>query len=329
MSLYQQELTAAIQAVRKAARVTAAVRRELVAGHSLEKNDRSPVTIADYGAQALIFHDLHAVHPDIPAVGEEDAGSLNDPDHAEMRQHLLRFVEQIDSGLSEDEVITAINRGNHSGGAEDRFWSLDPIDGTKGFLRDEQYAIALALIENGKPVLGVLGCPSLPVSAGSQSTGCLFAAAEGVAPFAELLSEPDTSQPVQTSATASADQAVFCESVESGHSSHSASADIIQALGTTSEPVRMDSQCKYAAVARGEADLYLRLPTRPGYEEKIWDHAAGAYLVGAAGGTVTDIEGRPLDFSLGRTLKNNCGIVASNGKFHSAVLDAIQSTGNV
>lgn len=327
MSQYQQELTAAIHAVRKAARITTAVRQELVAGHSLEKNDRSPVTIADYGAQALVFHDLHLAHPDIPAVGEEDAGSLNDPEHAEMKQHLLRFVQQVDSNLSEDDVITAINRGSHCGGAEGRFWSLDPIDGTKGFLRDDQYAIALALIENGKPVLGVLGCPSLPARDGSESIGCLFAAAQGVAPFVELLNQPDASQPVQTSSTASADQAVFCESVESGHSSHSASADIAATLGTTSEPVRMDSQCKYAAVARGEADLYLRLPTRPGYEEKIWDHAAGAYLVEAAGGTVTDIEGKPLDFSMGRTLKENRGVVASNGKFHSAVLDAIQQTG--
>ncbi|MEM1159036.1 MAG: 3'(2'),5'-bisphosphate nucleotidase [Verrucomicrobiota bacterium] len=327
MGSYQEELTAAIHAVRQAARITTAIRKELVAGHSLEKNDRSPVTIADYGAQALIFHDLFQHYPDIPAVGEEDASSLDDPDHAGLKQHLLHFVHQVDPCLSKEDVIHAINRGNHSGGAAGRFWSLDPIDGTKGFLRDDQYAIALALIENGKPVLGVLGCPSLPARDGSDAIGCLFAAAEGVTPFVEPLSRPNAKQLIHASSTASASQSVFCESVESGHSSHRASADIAKTLSTTSEPVRMDSQCKYAAVARGEADLYLRLPTRAGYREKIWDHAAGAYLVQAAGGTVTDIGGKPLDFSLGRTLKANRGVVASNGKFHSAVLEAIESTG--
>lgn len=327
MSNYQQKLNAAIHAVRQAAKITSAVRQDLVSGHSMEKDDRSPVTIADYGAQALIFHYLHATFPDIPAVGEEDASSLTDPENAELLQHLMTFVGQVDASLSQQDVLTAIGRGSHTGGASGRFWSLDPIDGTKGFLRNDQYAIALALIENGKPVLGVLGCPALPSQSGSDQIGCLLAAAEGLSPVVENIGETTSSVPVSTSATATGDLAVFCESVESGHSSHSASADIAKALGTTSEPVRMDSQCKYAAVARGEADLYLRLPIRKGYEEKIWDHAAGAYLVTAAGGTVTDIDGRPLDFSLGRTLKANRGVVASNGKFHQPVLDAIAGTG--
>ena len=71
----------------------------------------------------------------------------------------------------------------------------------------------------------------------------------------------------------------FCESVESGHSSHGHSAQIAARLGISLDPVRLDSQAKYAVVGRGEADIYLRLPTRPGYVERIWDHAAGAIFV--------------------------------------------------
>jgi hypothetical protein len=96
-------------------------------------------------------------------------------------------------------------------------------------------------------------------------------------------------------------------------------------LGITLPPVRLDSQCKYAVVARGEASIYLRLPTRPGYEEKIWDHAAGCVIVKEAGGAVTDVRGRPLDFSRGSTLALNSGVVASNGVLHYRVLDAVRA----
>jgi 3'(2'), 5'-bisphosphate nucleotidase len=120
-------------------------------------------------------------------------------------------------------------------------------------------------------------------------------------------------------------RAVFCESVESGHSSHSDSARVATLLGITAPPFRIDSQCKYAAVARGDAAVYLRLPTRKGYEEKIWDHAAGLRVILEAGGRVTDVRGRDLDFSLGRTLRDNLGVVVTNGPTHDAVLAAVRA----
>jgi len=87
--------------------------------------------------------------------------------------------------------------------------------------------------------------------------------------------------------------------------------------------LRVDSQAKYAMVARGDAEIYLRLP-RGDYVENIWDHAAGKILVEEAGGTVTDLTGRPLDFSHGPKLSENRGIVATNGRFHDQVIAAIQ-----
>ena len=119
-------------------------------------------------------------------------------------------------------------------------------------------------------------------------------------------------------------RASFCESFESGHSSHSDAARIIEILGVTVPPVRIDSQCKYAAIARGDASIYLRLPTRADYVEKIWDHAAGWIIVKEAGGEVTDVYGNPLDFSVGRTLSRNTGVVATNGKIHSDVISAVR-----
>lgn len=117
----------------------------------------------------------------------------------------------------------------------------------------------------------------------------------------------------------------LCESVESGHSAHDRSAAISSSLGITRQPVRIDSQAKYAVVARGEADVYLRLPTKKDYREKIWDHAGGMLVVEEAGGRVTDIDGKPLDFTLGRELSANRGIVVTNGCLHDEVLRAIHA----
>ena len=86
----------------------------------------------------------------------------------------------------------------------------------------------------------------------------------------------------------------------------------------------MDSQAKYGSIARGAGDLYLRLPVRKDYEEKIWDHAAGDVIVREAGGEVTDAEGRRLDFSMGRTLKRNKGVVAAPRGVHAQILEAVK-----
>ena len=93
--------------------------------------------------------------------------------------------------------------------------------------------------------------------------------------------------------------AVFCESVEAAHAAHSVQAGIASRLGITAPSFRIDSQCKYAVVARGEASIYLRLPRDTSYREKVWDHAAGALVLEEAGGRVSDLDGRPLDFSRG------------------------------
>jgi 3'(2'), 5'-bisphosphate nucleotidase len=91
----------------------------------------------------------------------------------------------------------------------------------------------------------------------------------------------------------------------------------------------MDSQAKSVLLAAGEGDLIFRLlsPRRPDYQEKIWDQAAGAILVQEAGGRVSDLTGAPLDFSAGRTLARNAGVVASNGLLHDAALEAIRLAG--
>jgi len=230
---------------------------------------------------------------------------------------------EIGARVSADEVLGWIDRGGHDAGAR-RYWTLDPIDGTKGFLRREQYAVALGLIEDGQVALGVLGCPNLPTAEGGR--GALFAATAGGPARSFPLGgrAADGEAAIAVDRVRKASEARFCESVESGHSDQAESARIASMLGIETEPYRIDSQCKYAAVARGDASIYLRMPTRADYREKIWDHAAGKIIVESAGGRVTDVEGRPLDFGRGETLAANRGIVATSGAIHDEVIDAIR-----
>lgn len=308
----------AIEAVETAARVTSAVQAGIDLA-SLQKGDKSPVTAADFASQAVVCRTLGEK---IPLVGEEASDDLRSD-----AAFLDRVVSAIGTaGIETDgeEACGWIDRGGHDASAE-RYWTLDPIDGTKGFLRKEQYAISLALIEGGIVTLGVVGCPNLPTEGLDGSTvGTLQFAYRDRGAYQRPLGQPDA-EPTRLTVTELEDASAvrFCESVESGHSSHSHSSLIADRLNLTAEPVRLDSQAKYSVVARGDADAYLRLPTRPGYEERIWDHAGGVLVVEEAGGVISDVDGKPLDFARGATLAGNRGVVAAAPGVHAAVLEAV------
>lgn len=318
---WTSELNVGLAAVQKAARICQTVQSAITA-EVLEKKDDSPVTVADFASQAVICHAIGETFATDPVIAEEDSLALHQPENTRFLEEIHRLVCQYDQNASAEEICQWIDRG----GAKEyssRFWTLDPIDGTKGFLRRGQYAISLSLIIDGQLELGILGCPNLDqMNPGLHS---LFYAIRGQGAFGMLLSSRSNVKPIRVSQTTDSTRARFCESVESGHSSHNESAQIASRLGITTNPVRMDSQAKYATVASGEADVYLRLPTKTGYFEKIWDHAGGVLIVQEAGGKVTDLAGKPLDFSRGHELRQNRGVIATNSALHDAVLAAAQS----
>ena len=322
--ILEKELGVALDAVQKAVRLCASVQHQLVSADTLQKKDRSPVTIADFGSQAVISSVLAASFPDDPLVGEEDIEGLKS--NPAMMDRVLTLVQNELPGMTEPDLLSAVGRGNAEPSARGRFWTVDPIDGTKGFLRHEQYAVALALIEDGRPRLGVLGCPNLPADFDDPQAeiGFLFYAVEGEQAFRCRL-DGSGAQSIRVNQPDDPKRLRFAESVESGHADHSTHVRISAALGISAEPLRIDSQCKYGALARGDVAVYLRYPTDDRYREKIWDHAAGVVVIEQAGGRASDIYGRPLDFGQGRTLAANRGVVATNGALHDALIRAIES----
>ena len=334
-NMADDQMGPAIEAVAAACRVARSVQQD--AGvRQITKDDRSPVTVADFAVQAIIAIALRDAMRDVLIVGEEHAGMLRQPEHEAVRRAVVEAVRMILPDATEDVVVDAIDACDHDGTAE-RFWTLDPIDGTKGFLRGQQYAIALARIEGGRVVLGVMGCPNLSADHGRpfddpDPVGVIYAACVGGGCRQLPADEPDgvaQSIPCRPGATAFEPDATVrvCESVEAAHSRHSDLGRVSSHLGLAVESARLDSQCKYAVVARGQADAYLRMPTRKDYVEKIWDHAAGSIIAAEAGAVVTDVSGSPLDFGQGSRLEANRGIVCAASGAHPMIIRAIDELG--
>ena len=318
---YKKEKEIAITAVLQAAQLCQRVREDIPP--AIEKKDKSPVTVADFGSQAIICKALTEAFPDIPIVGEEDATTLRQEGQEATVNKITGYVKEIITSANSANVLDWIDYGN--GEVSNRFWTLDPIDGTKGFLRQDQYAIALALIEDGEVKLGILGCPALSFDNDSQ-TGFIFVAVRGEGSYRMPLTGGKMTK-LQVVFQDDVSRFRFVESVEASHGNQEQQNAIAQAVGIKSESVRVDSQAKYGIVSSGEAALYLRLPSPkyPNYRENIWDHAAGSIVVEEAGGKVTDMYGKPLDFATASKMNDNRGVIVSNGLIHDAVLNALNN----
>ena len=329
LTLNSPEIKFALNAVQQASLLVSQIQAEMVSS-ALTKEDRSPVTVADFASQALVAYLLYRAFPDDPLVGEEDATALRAPEGSPTLERVAHFASRLMPESSPEEVCAWIDRGCSQPGR--CFWTLDPIDGTKGFLRADQYAVALALIEAGQVQVGVLGCPNL---AGGHlpdpgGRGSLVVAERMRGTWVRSLNgREEAFEQLQVSDLQAPAQARLLRSFESAHTNVDQIDLFAQALDVRADPVRMDSQAKYAVLAAGRGEIYLRLLSakKPDYREKIWDQAAGSLIVEEAGGWVTDLDGKPLDFTAGRTLADNRGILATNGHLHPAALEALRAIG--
>jgi 3'-phosphoadenosine 5'-phosphosulfate (PAPS) 3'-phosphatase len=378
---YQSELNAAIAAVQQASFMSRSMQRYLLKGQgSVSKGDKSPVTIADFAVQAMVLYSLNRAFPNDLFIAEEDSDLLREDE--KIRAGVLSALRAAtDIDWTEELLYSTIDKGTFEGVAE-RVWVLDPVDGTKGFMRGEHYCIALALMINGKPTVSAMGCPNLilknvlepeyvskkdaandaslgsknpraipyveegmkySVGSGSSSSssnsdywvhspdsGSLFFAVLGRGAFARSLSMPlGAAFEVQVSGCPDAADGVMCEAAEAAHGDRGTTIRVSDTLKIKKDFIRLDGQCKYCVVGSGAAEGNVRLPPK-GYQEKIWDHAAGVVFMNEAGGEVSDLTGKPLDFTKGRYLDASvAGVLSSNGALHTTFLNAVKEASRV
>jgi 3'(2'), 5'-bisphosphate nucleotidase len=304
------------EAVRRAAVLCNEVQRHYLIEN--QKTDKEPVTIADYGSQALICEAISRAFPNDAVMAEESGQQFLSLVEDDQRKQIVQLISTVlGRSVTETNIVewldfnTTINAH--------RTWIIDPIDGTKGFLAMRHFAIAVGVLEGGQLTAGVMGCPGYP----NYERGALLYAQNG-----KTMLEPMTggeARQVSTSKTTNAAEIRVLESVEKSHASHDRMERVRMKAGLEDSILeRIDSQEKYARIAAGDGELYLRLP-RLNSENRhmIWDHAAGAALVFAGGGKVTDIDGSPLDFTQGRLMAKNQGMIVSNGAIHDRVLQAV------
>lgn len=324
--MFENELECGKKAVLLTSRIIRLIQSELNVDDSFSKADRSPVTVADFLSQAIVCRVLNNHFPDIPIVAEEDSTELKNPRNTNILKRIfdvIRRDHELRSIVGEDNLFESIDLGSSS--PSKIFWTLDPIDGTKGFLRGEQFAVALALVSEGMVEVGILGCPNLDLKDGKFERGCLFYAVRGKG--AEILGfDLKNSERIDVSHENRFEQMKFVQSYVSNHSDSRLQHQIAETLQIKAPPIHLDSQVKYGLIASGNAEIYMRIPhpKTPDYKEKIWDHAAGSLIVEEAGGVVTDIFGKKLDFSKGKTLKNNSGILATIPLIQNKILDIVQ-----
>lgn len=350
---YYTELQVACHAVRLASKICRHVQNQLKEGERTSKDDSSPVTIADYAAQATVAWCLRRSLPagvQLSMVAEEDSEDLRVPSGRHMLERITELVnfavvsENEGLEITPEQVIELIDLGASPGGNEGRHWVLDPIDGTRGFVGLRQYSVCLGMLQDGEVALGVLGCPNLRLDAvqdedgleGASSmaneagVGTMFLAHRNLGAYQCPLWEPTETailHRIHVDDSLAPSSARYMESVESRHSSHGVSGAVASKMGLNPNPLRIDSQVKYGVLSRGAASIFMRFPPAT-YKEKIWDHAAGFVIVEEAGGKVTDARGRRLDFSKGRYLEIQGGIIAGPPSLHDSLVRTIaQVTG--
>jgi 3'(2'), 5'-bisphosphate nucleotidase len=293
-----------------------------------EKPDRTPLTVADLAVQAVLAAALERVGPADPIVAEEDSSALREEGDA-LAEEVLHFVRPFLGTITRRRLAQLLDLG--TGTPAERYWAVDPIDGTEGFLRGGHFVVALALVERGRPTIAFLGCPTLDARGADDRLaepdhrgliGSLVIARRGRGTWVSPLEALDFA-PARVSTVATLSEARMLRSFAASHIDVDATRQFVQAAGIERPPVLMDSQAKHAAIAMGRADLFVRMPTTPDYREHVWDHAAGALAIEESGGQVTDLAGRPLDFGTGRRLEQNAGIVASNGRLHDAIISTL------
>ncbi|KAF2677279.1 carbohydrate phosphatase [Lentithecium fluviatile CBS 122367] len=341
---YAGELTLALRIVHAASLLTKSVLRSLRNNVEAEtKADDSPVTIADFAAQALIISALHAVYPSDIFLGEESAAQLRENDgladrvwalvqqarsqfsdvqHVRLEKGSTTAEPALSFPASKDEMLDIIDLGTNDRTAEGRVWVMDPVDGTATFMTGNQYAVCLSLLVDGVQQVGVIGCPNLafdtqsPIgqtrvhedSVDESGHGVVLSAVNGQGTHVRSMHADGLGEARRVEHQQSTKPLSNLNFIEATIGKTSLSQPehraVAESLGTKwPGTVIWSQQMKYVALTLGATDVMLRLPKGKDRYTQVWDHAGGQLLFQEAGGMIKDIDGGDIDFSRGRLIE--------------------------
>ena len=321
------ELPLILDALAAAGRLTRSAQEKLQERHLETKSDGSLVTVADYAAQALIHHRLSSVGVHLPAVIAEETGAALHANPALLEDTVALLRENGWTAAVDSSVLAAIDLAAAPKDSNpDSYYTIDPIDGTKGFAAGRQFAVCLARIDGGRCTLAALACPNLSPSTADTidapaAVGTLFAATESSPVLSAVMTDPTLLTPIPLRTASDIVNPTITFSVEPSET-RLKNFETLAALlgGATRTPA--DSQAKYAMVARAQADAYFRPPR--GSAEKVWDHAAGCLLLQRAGCTVTNLQGQAIEWPQ-TSLPPQSGILGAPPALHARILAALRS----
>ncbi|KKK19529.1 3'(2'),5'-bisphosphate nucleotidase [Aspergillus rambellii] len=343
---YAKELELACLTVQRAALLTKKLLAAVDKG-SFDKSDDTPVTIADFAAQSLIIAAVHHIFPEDDIVGEEDAKALRaEPDLCERTWELVsstRLEDEESEALlyapkTKDEMLELIDLGAQgSCKPTGRSWVLDPVDGTATFIRGQQYAVCLALVEDGQQKIGVIGCPNLNLETGRIHEDIADRTGYGYQVFAvagqgawirkmgtgALLAAREIEPKKQIADPKEID---FVDCVAATSSDYAMHGRLASHLGASWPPPTSlwSAQLRYIAIAVGGCNVLIKIPRKASYRSKIWDHAGGMLIAQELGCVVSDLEGNPVDCSLGRTLAGCHGMIIAPASIHRRLVEAVK-----
>lgn len=315
----------------------------------ISKDDDSPVTIADFAAQAIIIGTLHHAFPNDCFLGEESSKALRaDEQLCSKVYNLVREtamstppdpeVIKIPCPDTTGEMLAWIDLGGSGqGGGEGRFWVMDPVDGTAAFLRGQQYAVSLALIENGREVVGVLGCPNISpdmtrVTEDDVDTvgfGIMLTAVRGQGATWGTMTPQGLHElkalPLQSPEPRLPSKLHIVGCTACNVTRHDQIAQLAAKFQVKFPDTQIwSSHIRYAALIVGDANAHFWIPAGPSSKMYIWDHAGSQLIFTEFGGKVTDLDGKPVDFGAGRALNRNEGLIVAREDIYEPVLAAMR-----
>lgn len=302
MTGFSKEVTLAINLVKKAAEITEWFRNK--GFNSFLKADQSPVTLADFASQIYIVSELKNHFSDDQIIAEEENVSF-------FGKKAENSVTQCFDELNIERINKVKDYIEYRGKSSERQWTVDPIDGTIGFQKGLFYSIGIGLMVNSIPKVCAIAAPNYP-----GKSLAIFSAEQGHGTHVSY--NNNNFIPTKISQINKLKDFRLCHSL---HYDKPWILKFARNIGITSF-IQVDSMVKFAMVADGTADLYIK----PINLERsfTWDFLPGDLIVREAGGKVTDLDGTPLRYKEDKCIFTKPGIISSNSLLHKEILRQIK-----